>query len=245
MTSGALVRRPFRAVASVHDVRPDSLGLVRELLALLRPHAGSKVALLIVPGLEWNAGAIDQLREWADEGYELAGHGWIHQGPPRSLYHRLHALVISRDEAEHLSRSRADLVELIARGVAWFDRHRLPTPELYVPPAWALGRLTAAELAAAGYRWCEVQLGFLEAGTGRHLPTPLMGFETDTRFRSVAVGLSNRINAAWARRSGRPLRIGLHPNDLELLRADELRRRVHEPTEWLTTAEAIRALGTR
>jgi len=232
----------WQAVASIHDVRPDTLDRVAELLDLLRPHAGARVSLLLVPGLEWSASAIDRLRGWANEGYELAGHGWLHQGPPRSLYHRLHALVISRDEAEHLSRTREELIELIARGRDWFERHHLPAPELYVPPAWALGRLEPADLAAAGYRWTEVQWGFVEMGTGTFLPAPLIGFETDTRFRSVAVGVSNRLNIHWARRSGRPVRFGLHPFDLELLRAGALRERVPQPVEWLTTAGAIAIL---
>ncbi len=57
----------------------------------------------------------------------------------RSAYHRLHAALISRDVAEHLSRPAHELVALVHRCHGWFAAHGLPAPTLYVPPAWALG----------------------------------------------------------------------------------------------------------
>lgn len=237
----------LRAVASIHDVRPDTLDRVEGLLRLLEP-AGTRIALLVVPGLDWTAGCVERLRAWADTGYELAGHGWVHRRPPGTLYHRLHALAISRDQAEHLSASRNEVIDLVARGRAWFEERGLPTPSFYVPPAWAMGRLRPDDLADLGYRIAETQWGFLDLdaptpeGRARVHGAPLIGFEADTAWREFALGVFNAAQVARARRTARPLRLGMHPFDLELRRADEARRRVSEVETWLSTQEAIAAL---
>ncbi len=235
-----MTRRP--AHLSIHDVKPSSLERVRRLVALCRARAGPRITLLVVPGLEWSGAQVDRLRAWSREGLELAGHGWIHHGPPRSLYHRVHALVLSRDQAEHLSRPRHELVELVERGFAWFEERGLPEPGLYVPPAWALGALTREDLARLPYRGYEVLQGFLDRD-GRLHRTPLVGYEADTGFRRQALRLTNGLARRIARISGRPLRIGLHPPDLELRLAADLRRDLADP-EWrfVSTAETLSIL---
>lgn len=238
MGRGVTARTTLRAHATIHDVRPDTLDRVAELLRLLRP-AGRRVALLVVPGLEWTADGVERLRGWADAGYELAGHGWVHRRTPRTLYHRLHARVVSRDQAEHLSAPRDELREMVARGRAWFGAHGLPAPTYYVPPAWAMGALQPEDLAAVGYRVAEVQWGWHDLAAGRFLGAPLIGFEADTPWRELALGAFNALQVRIAIGSGRPLRLGLHPFDLELRRADEALRRVDEVDAWLTTDEAV------
>ena len=232
----------LRAHATIHDVRPDTLDRVARLLDLLDV-AGPRVALLVVPGLDWSSDDVDRLRDWAAAGHELAGHGWVHRRRPRTLYHRLHARIISRDQAEHLSASRSDVQALVELGRAWFDRHDLPAPSYYVPPAWAMGRLHVGDLAAVGYRVAEVQWGYLDLGAERFLAAPLIGFEADTWWRERALGVFNAVQVALARRTGRPLRLGLHPFDLELRRADEARRRVAEVDVWMSTDEAVASLA--
>jgi len=231
----------LRAHATIHDVRPDTLDRVAHLLDLLEP-AGSRVALLVVPGLEWTDAGVARLAGWAEAGFELAGHGWVHQRTPRTLYHRLHALVISRDQAEHLSATRDEVRDLVRRGRDWFVDHDLPAPTYYVPPAWALGALRPTDLAEVGYRFAEVQWGYHDLESGRFLRSPLIGFEADTWWRETALGVFNAHQVAKARRTGRPLRLGLHPFDLELRRAGEARARVAEVEEWMSTEAAVEYL---
>jgi peptidoglycan/xylan/chitin deacetylase (PgdA/CDA1 family) len=228
----------LRAHATIHDVRPDTLDRVEALLGVLGG-AGRRVALLVVPGLDWSPDDVSRLRSWASAGYELAGHGWVHRRTPRTAYHRLHARVVSRDQAEHLSASRDEVRALVARGREWFDRQDLPAPSYYVPPAWALGSLLPDDLSDLGYRVAEVQWGYLDLVASRFLCTPLIGFEADTWWRQRALGVFNAIQVAMARRTGRPLRLGLHPFDLELRRASDVGRRVGEVDEWMTTAQAV------
>ena len=232
---------PLFAHPTIHDVRPDTLGRVAELLTLLEP-AGTKACLLVVPGLEWDANGIDRLTEWADSGHELAGHGWTHRRAPRSVYHRLHAAFVSRDQAEHLSASRSEVLDLVERGREWFDAHGLPLPTFYVPPAWALGAARPGDLAERGYRVVEVQWGYHDLVGGGFHATPLIGFEADTWWRGVALGAFNALQVALARRTGRPLRLGLHPFDLELRRSHEVHRRIDEVDVWLDTTESLERL---
>lgn len=231
----------LRAHATIHDVRPDTLDRVARLLELLEP-AGTRVALLVVPGLDWTPAGVARLAAWGDEGFELAGHGWVHQRTPRSLYHRLHALVISRDQAEHLSATRDEARALVRRGRDWFAAHDLPAPTFYVPPAWAMGALQPSDLVELGYLFAEAQWGFHDLERGAFLRSPLIGFEADTWWREHALAVFNAWQVAAARRRGRPLRLGLHPFDLELRRADEARARVAEVEEWMSTVEAVQHL---
>lgn len=231
------------AVVSIHDVDPGTLDRVREIVDRVRPRTGDRICLLVVPGLAWTPDQIRQLQRWAAEGLELAGHGWVHYGPPRSLYHRLHGWILSRDQAEHLSRSTAELREMVERGYAWFDTVDLPRPRLYVPPAWALGRLGRRDLRDLPYRWYEVLSGFIDVPSGRLHPTPLVGYEADTPFRKYALRVTNAVGRRMARLQRRPLRIGIHPHDLELFLADDVLGIVAEGWEFLDTEGALSLLA--
>ena len=57
--------------------------------------------------------------------------------------------------------------------------------------------------------------------TFRHMP--MTGFEADTAFRALSCRAWNFINLRAAGTS-RPIRVAIHPRDLELLLAADLRR---------------------
>lgn len=207
------------ALVSIHDVTPSTLDRVAHLLDRCDHHRIERVTLLVVPGLRWSADDLERLRHWQRAGHELAAHGWCHRArTPRTLYHRLHAAVISRDCAEHLSRPRAELVDLMHASHDWFACRGLAAPSLYVPPAWALGPVGDADLATLPFAHVETLGGLRRAGGFRRLP--LVGYEADTWTRSAALRASNAV--ARAVRGVRPLRIGLHPDDASLRLADDL-----------------------
>jgi predicted deacetylase len=214
------------AIVSVHDVMPSTLPRVQRILELLEEFGVPPATLLVVPGRDWTAEGLEALRGFASRGHTLAGHGWIHRSSPdkRDLYHRLHGLLISRNVAEHLSRPARDLMDLVQECYNWFPGVDLPAPKLYVPPAWALGSLRAVHLRSLPFRWYEVLRGYIDAETGRAHWLPLTGFEADTGFRRVSLKLWNGLNVALARTMGRPVRISIHPDDLDLLLGDDLRR---------------------
>lgn len=209
---------------SIHDVMPETMELVSGQIDLLDQVGITKCTLLVVPGCDWSSDQIKQLHRWNEQGFELAGHGWVHRCERvKGVYHRLHSLVISRDIAEHLELSPEDRFELMSRCADWFEQQKLPQPALYVPPAWAMGRLKKHRLQELPFRWFEVLSGVWDSESNRLRRSPLMGFEADTGLRWTILKLSNRCNEFAARVLQRPIRLSLHPYDLELLLRDDVR----------------------
>jgi len=216
-----------KVVVSLHDVMPETLPRIEGLLDLLAVHEVGPVDLLVVPGRDWRATQIDRLRDWHRAGHRLAGHGWRHKvAHIRGWKHRLHSLLVSRDVAEHLALDVEGIAALIRRCHAWFGAHDLVVSDLYVPPAWAMGPIPRDALKALPFRRHEVFGGILDAETGRLHPAPMMGFEADTLGRVWPVRLFNVANRAWAAAGGAPLRVGIHPYDLDYRLGGDLRRLV-------------------
>jgi len=230
------------AIASIHDVEPSRLDRVLDLVDLLESAGHPPGILLVVPGAEWPKAALAEIRSLSDGGWMLAGHGWRHRAPsPRGFYHRLHAAVLSRDQAEHLSRPIDDLVDRLERCHAWFGERALPTPELYVPPAWAMGALTADELRRLPFVWYETLSGIVRPETGKRALLPLVGYEADTRGREMGLEAWNRLNSRAAPLLRLPVRMAIHPDDLHLRLARRLRIHVRsvftvlDARVWLST----------
>lgn len=212
-------------LVSIHDCMPETMGLVEALLERLRRAALAPVTILVVPGRNWDEAGLARLRAWAEEGHELAAHGWRHETRPRRLYHRLHAALLSRNVAEHLDLDSAGVLELLHRSRDWFASVDLPTPELYVPPAWALGPIGRDDLEKAPFPMIETTRGLLfprEKGGPVFRSLPLVGFEADTALREGFLRRWNRFQWTRAARTGRPLRLSLHPHDPELRLRDQL-----------------------
>jgi hypothetical protein len=202
---------------------PETLHLVGEQLALIERHCPGPVTLLVVPGKSWSEPELERLRAWVEAGHTLAGHGWRHRARHiRGLKHRLHSLFVSRDCAEHLALSGEEIVELMRRNRQWFAAHELPEPELYVPPAWALGPVRPSELLATGFARVETMSGYLDLRTGRTRRSALIGFEAASLWQVPVLKLSNAFNRLLALRL--PLRIALHPQDHRLPLATDLER---------------------
>lgn len=215
---------PLEALFSIHDVMPETLAAVAGLLNEFESHALPPPALLVVPGRSWTPLALAKLKSMAAAGSELVAHGWLHETVPRSAYHRLHALLLSRKVAEHLACDSEGVRTLMRRSAAWFAEHELPQPRTYIPPAWALG---VSSMALA-----DLPFDVVETLRGVHLRTPdgfrlkalpLIGFEADTRFRALCLRRWNQLQLAKARTRRATVRIGIHPGDLELRLNQELR----------------------
>lgn len=236
---------PRPAILSVHDVTPEVLPAVREMVELVAETGLAAPDLLVVPGSGWEERTLDALRELVAAGCSVAGHGWSHRAPPpETPYHRLHAAVLSRDQAEHLSRSREELRVLVRRCHDWFEASGLPSPTLYVPPAWALGALETDDLRELPFTWYERLDGFVHAPSGRVVRLPLIGFEADTTGRKLGLRAFNAINDALAAMTGRPARIALHPRDLSLLLASDARALLRREWRAVTLPDLLPGRGT-
>jgi hypothetical protein len=219
---------------------PETLVRVEEVLARLSALRISPEALtlLVVPGRDWQPDQIQALRDWSKKGMFLAAHGWQHEVPKiRGIKHRLHSLLISRNVAEHLALDSAGIRDLMIKSRQWFAQQDLPTPDLYVPPAWALGSISPDDLRDTGFSRVETFRGILDIPSGKRRNLPLTGFEADTRFREIAVSFWNRNQIARAQKHGDPLRIGLHPQDFQLRLRDQMRELLLRPWRYLDYGE--------
>lgn len=208
---------------SVHDVMPDTLSKTLNIVECLKKQNVHQVTLLVVPGKQWSGDDIQALHHLQNAGHELAGHGWVHHVDQRdTLYHKLHGALISRHVAEHLSLPQAKISHLIQSCYQWFSAHRLQRPDLYVPPAWAMGRISRETLRQLPFQRYEYLNGIYHAPTNCFEYMALLGFEADTRWRRAALRLNNRINQ-W-RSKHRTCRIAIHPDDLNLLMRSDIDR---------------------
>lgn len=206
------------ALVSVHDVMPETRTPISLLLQQLQRVEGlhpQHITLLVVPGKSWQTADLNWLQSLAHAGHPLAGHGWSHRAPPPgTLYHQVHSLLLSRRAAEHLSRPPAALRQRVQACHDWFAHHSLPHCGLYVPPAWANGKLDWATWHERPFSQLETLHGVTSLDTGQHQPLPLTGYEADTAVRAWFLARFNHCSKAIARHRNRPLRISLHPFDL-------------------------------
>lgn len=213
----------MKMLVSIHDVMPVTLDRVEHILARLNDAGLAPVTLLVVPGTGWQREHLDRLRTMVAAGAELAGHGWRHEvRHVRGIKHRLHSALISRRAGEHLALSTREILRLMLINHRWFARHGLPEPGLYVPPAWAMGPVPRRFLDRLPFDQFETLAGVYDRRDQCFHSLPMAGYEADTTFRAVAVRGFNRLNVLWAEASGRPLRLGIHPDDFELKLADDL-----------------------
>ena len=211
------------AVVSIHDVAGTNIDRIAAILDFLSSMNVARVTLLVIPDSGWNGAGLRRLRQWGKSGIELAAHGWRHRcGRIGGPYHRFHSRFLSRNVAEHLSAGPDRVADIIRRSHNWFEEMGLPTIPLYVPPAWAMGRIDETALQKLPFRLYETVTGVWDARTGRRRWLPLVGFEADTRPRVLILSVLNRIHLAGASVSGRPLRVAIHPDDLSLGLADAL-----------------------
>lgn len=225
------------AIVSIHDVMPSTLPQVEKVIHFLHAHKVRTYALLIVPGKEWTGGQIAQLLTWQDNGAELAAHGWKHRiAGQKSTWHTFHAQVISRNEAEHLSRTRQEIAEIICRSYHWFQQVGLTEPLLYVPPAWAMGSLPRKDISRLPFGLYETLTGVYDVRNNTYRYMPVTGYMADTAIRSLCLKFLNAVNRAWPMG---PLRVAIHPDDLHYPLKADLSKHLAMFDQFLTYKEIM------
>ena len=216
------------ALFSIHDVMPSTLDATEAIYKRLNDAGIARVTLLVVPDTGWESASLARLRVLQERGADLAGHGWRHRARYiRNFRHWLHSVFISRDVAEHLALDRGGVIKLMQDCYDWFAENGLQVPTLYVPPAWAMGRVRREDLDMLPYRRFETLYGIYDSDDREYRRSPMIGFEADTPFRAFACRFWNRLNLRSARQ---PLRFSIHPADPELLLGDDLEHLIHQ--QW-------------
>ena len=212
----------MRYYISIHDVAPENINTIENIVNVLRfKYNITKLSLLIIPGLNWNTEQIKKMKNWQVQGIQVVAHGWTHVAQKKkSFLHIIHSFIISKDCAEHLSKNREDIVHLINKSFNWFIKNNFESPTLYVPPAWALGKINRNDIFLLPFDMVECTTGMFYKGKYRFLP--LIGFEAKTLIRSKLLKFFNVINFIFGKLVG-IVRITVHPNDFNLLLSDDVK----------------------
>lgn len=219
---------------------PGTLDDVREIIQFLEGHGTGPVTLLIVPGRKWEKSGISFLKELENDGYKLAGHGWTHQRlRTASFAHGVHSRLMSRDYAEHLSLEREEIMNIVRRSYGWFQKEGLKPPILYIPPAWAIGKISKNDLKELPFRFYETMMRIHDSDTGSSSKLPLVWFNADTSLRVFSSHVSNALNKAIGALSNQPVRIAVHPIDLRLGFASHLSLALDQCDAFVTYREVM------
>ena len=206
-------------LASIHDVSPRFESEVDELLDLLGPYVGSRLAMLVVPN-HWGDAPIvrgspfaRRLRDWADSGVEIFLHGYFHRDGSghRAAADRLRAKFMTAGEGEFLALSRAEAERRIIDGRSLLEDVIGRRIDGFVAPAWLYGDGARAALSECRIPIAEDHLRVWSPATGAQLARgPVITWASRTRPR-----LASSLLAAAALRHApiNVLRIGVHPPD--------------------------------
>ena len=226
----------MKAVISIHDCMPETMYKIQCILKWLKDRNIPPVTLLVVPGKNWTDEHLDLLKNYAHEGHILAAHGWHHHTKPRKILHRIHSLIISKNVAEHLDLDRQGILKLMEKSHQWFIQKELSSPSLYVPPAWALGSIDMNTLSKTSYRQIEVTRGLIHLSQNKK-PNfqllPLTGYEADSPFRVHFLSKWNKFQQSQAQAKSLPLRISIHPYDLDLPIVNQLEQQIESVETFL------------
>ncbi|MGM0418487.1 MAG: polysaccharide deacetylase family protein [Thermodesulfobacteriota bacterium] len=225
-----------KAIVSVHDVMPENLTRIKTITDFLTKRGVFEITLLIVPGKNWSKDQINQLKKFSKSGFNLAGHGWMHIIKRKeSFFHKFHSKLISRNEAEHLSLSNREIIDIIKKSYDWFKENGIEPPELYVPPAWAAGAVSKQDLKKLPYRFYEFHTGVFDSYKSKFYFLPIAGYMADTPARKKFIKIFNRLNISSSFIN--PVRIGIHPDDLNLGLAKDLEKNISEFKVFLSYSD--------
>lgn len=214
-------------IVSIHDVSPFTLHPVQRQVNEMVRLGVKRLSLLVIPRHR-ETGRLDQhpsfvgwLRRWQEEGHEIVLHGLTHQLPPeterrvppgrvRSWFFQE---IYTAGEAEFLALDHETAFHRIQDGISSLGIHGL-TARGFVAPAWLLNPQVQEAARGAGLLYTTTLTQIVHLPSGTRVPSASCVWSTRTMWRR---GASLVWNAWLARRlRGRdPMRIGIHPTDLD------------------------------
>lgn len=208
-------------LVSIHDVSPRFEGEVERLLALLAPHVGQRLAMLVVPN-HWGEAPIvagspfaARLRRWADQGIEIFLHGYFHRDDARheDVSSRLRARLMTAGEGEFLGLSRSEAVKRITAGRSLLADVIGRDVDGFVAPAWLYGPGAMEALEECALPLAEDHMRVWSPTERRDLARgPVITWASRTKARLA----SSLAAAAALRYVPMPvLRVGVHPPDCD------------------------------
>jgi predicted deacetylase len=207
-------------LASIHDVSPRFESEIDRLLDLLEPSIGKRLAMLVVPNHWGNAPIVPgsrfatRLRGWADDGFEIFLHGYVHRDEARhsGATDRIRARFMTAGEGEFLGLSSAEALSRINKGKSLVEEVTGRSIDGFVAPAWLYGPGALEALRQSAIPIAEDHMRVWSPMSGRILARdPVITWASRTRLR-----LASSLAAAVALRSIplNVLRVGVHPPDV-------------------------------
>jgi predicted deacetylase len=209
-----------RALISLHDVSPLTLGECRQAVDLLRGLGVSPAQLscFVIPrhedarALDQDAGTVRFLRDLADAGATLVMHGLTHRMPGRAWtpagWFRAH--VFARGQGEFFRCDAADAERRLDQGRAILRRAGLESAlRGFIPPAWLLSPAALEVVRGAGFEFYEVFGGIQHRG--RRLVPRVIGWGSLSGLEARATALYADLQS-WL--PARDTRIAVHPADM-------------------------------
>jgi len=225
-------------VVSVHDVGPPTASATRNWARLMAP-LGVPLTFLVVPG-PWRGAAFGDpgddgsdlagwLRERQQHGDEISVHGWCHHADlPGGALRRWSGSVVARDAGEFWALDRETAARRTVAGRDVLDRHGLAVRGA-TPPGWLAGAEARRGMADAGLDYLTDHAGLVHLPSGRRWHAPALCHRPATRrpdrpngavlgpLPRAAETVGRHVVASAARlvRAGIPVRVALHPADLD------------------------------
>jgi predicted deacetylase len=207
-------------LASIHDVSPRFDSEVDQLLDLLRPHVGMRLAMLVVPN-HWGDAPIvpgsafaSRLRNWAEQGIEMLLHGFTHRDEANysAAADRMRARFMTASEGEFLGLSSTEAAARIGRGRELVEGVIGRAVDGFVAPAWLYGEGAREALEQSAIPLAEDHLRVWSPATGAELAWgPVITWASRTPTRLIS---SLAAAAALRHAPLEVLRIGVHPPDI-------------------------------
>jgi predicted deacetylase len=154
------------------------------------------------------------LRACLGRGHEIAQHGWAHAATGRgSRRRRALGRIVARGCAEFWTLDEAEAARRLELGRAQLRAVGIE-PAGFTPPGWLASAGALRSVRVLGYRYTTSHLGVMDLSTGaRHRAVALSHRSGGSLERpgSALMARTARLLAG----QGRPVRIALHPEDLE------------------------------
>lgn len=221
----------------IHDVAPVNWAACQRVLAAVREVADVPTTLLAVPRYHLRAseqGFEDALSSLAQQGHELALHGYVHLDPgtPQGWRDHLRRQVYTDGEGEFSALTRAEAWMRLQAGAHWFARRGWPLHG-FVAPAWLLSAGTWEALWDMPLRYTATLSSVYSIAGRTRLPSSALAFSTRSLWRRMASLPRNEwVASRW---HGQALvRLELHPYDAD-----------HPAIRRLWTRELARLLACR
>lgn len=217
VTASVSTGRPT-LVVSIHDVSPATEAETRSWIADLEARA-VRCTLLVVPG-PWRDPVFEDrpdfaawLAELAARGHEISQHGWEHRATTRSASgRRLVARFAARGCAEFADLDEAEAHRRLTLGRDVLARFGF-VPTGFTPPGLLASPGTFAALRALGYSYTTTTAAVHDLVEGRTLRMLGLSHRPGAPGQRLGALLLSKGAPALAR-SGRSVRIALHPDDL-------------------------------